>query len=238
MDADHGARVNDWTDIVRRARLGPTVKLVALVIASYANADGTKVFPGVARLAVQCEVDYRTVQRALAALRKAGLIEVVRRGARRAGQSDEYRLIIAADVLERIEVPTPAAERVAIERTAEPRRNRSTRHPRPVEPAREPSDHTTGVTCENGSTRQGNPVLHDTGAAPPSIDLDLEEQPPSGEINLRSNGSGSERGVGTNGDDKADVEDTRTRAGTEARRQRLSNELDRWLADHPEAATP
>lgn len=225
--ADHGAGTNDWIDLVRRARLGPTVKLVALVIASYARGDGTRIFPGVARLAVQCEIDYRTAQRALAKLRKAGLVEVTRRGARRAGKSDEYRLIIAEDVLERITVPTPAAERVAIERVAEPRRNRSTRHPRPVEPSPEPPDHTSPVSPEPRSTRQGNPVLHDTGAAPTSIDVDREGQPPSDDDQVPIPRTGSAR---------AREADPHTRNGTSQIYMAEADKLNEWMQLHPELA--
>jgi len=117
---DYGASVNKWTDIIRRGQLGKTKelnktrKLVAYTIASYANPDGTKVYPGIARLAVQCNISYSTARRTLAWLRDVGLLEVVKRGNSRAGKADEHRLIIHADILERIEVPTPTAEKAAI----------------------------------------------------------------------------------------------------------------------------
>jgi len=174
---DYGARVNDWVDVVRRARLGRTVTAVAMVTASYANPDGTRVFPGIARLAVQCEIDYRTARRALAALRDAGLIELVRRGARRSGKSDEYRLILAADLLERCDVPTPAAERVAIQRLTD--RQRSTGQPRPVERPVDNRPHRSPGPCENGSTGQSAHALQVTPTPPPSIDLCREIQPPA-----------------------------------------------------------
>lgn len=116
---DYGAGVNDWVNVVRRARLAPTTKLVALTLASYADPDGTKVFPGVARLVVQCRIRFSTARAGLADLRHAGLIERVRRGNRRRGQSDEYRLILAADLLERVDVPTPDEERAEIEQVKE-----------------------------------------------------------------------------------------------------------------------
>jgi hypothetical protein len=103
---DEPVTLRQWTDVLRRARLGRTVKAVALTLATYADNDGTRVFPGVARLAVDCELTYNVVQGALAKLRAAGLIVVVRRGSRR-GHADEYRLILAADVLDRVEVLTP-----------------------------------------------------------------------------------------------------------------------------------
>lgn len=115
----HGASVNEWINVVRRARLGRTTKLVALMLATYANADGSKVYPGVGRLVVQCEIRYSSARAALADLRQAGLIERVRQGNRRRGQADEYRLTFSADLLDRIVVPTPTEERAAIDREQE-----------------------------------------------------------------------------------------------------------------------
>lgn len=112
----HGAAVNEWTNVVRRARLGRTTKLVALMLATYADSDGSKVFPGVARLVVQCEISHSRARAGLANLRQAGLIERVRQGNRRRGQADEYRLTFSADLLERITVLTPDEEREAIDR--------------------------------------------------------------------------------------------------------------------------
>lgn len=112
---DIGAKVNPWVNIVRRARLGSSCYAVALTVASYANGDGTSIRMGAARLAWDCEVSLATAKRGLRKLRNAGLIELVRRGNRRAGRADEYRLILAEDVLERIEVPDPEAERAGIE---------------------------------------------------------------------------------------------------------------------------
>lgn len=96
--------LRQWTDVVRRARLGRTVKAVALVLATYADADGTRVFPGLARLSYEAEVNYNTAKLALKALRDAGLIEKVGRR----GDADMYRLILAADLADRCDVPTPA----------------------------------------------------------------------------------------------------------------------------------
>lgn len=111
--------LRQWTDVVRRARLGRTVKAVALLLATYADTDGTRVFPGIARVAYEAEITYNVAQRALAALRDAGLIKVVHRATRRASgnkprKGDEYRLILAADLFERVDVPTPAQSDAAI----------------------------------------------------------------------------------------------------------------------------
>lgn len=231
-----GAEINDWTIVVRRARLGPTVKLVALVIASYADPDGTKVFPGIARLAVQCEIDYRTARRAVASLRERGLIELVRRGARRNGKSDEYRLVLTEDLLERCDVPTPAAERVAIERVTQ--RNRSTGHPRPVQSQSSGTDHRSPVPRANGSTGQTAHVLQVTPTPPPSIDLCRETQPPAddGQVSIPRTGSGTERAPVHEVNGKAAGGNPRTRDGTEQLRQAEADKLTEWMRLHPELA--
>jgi DNA-binding transcriptional ArsR family regulator len=195
---DVGASVNEWVNVVRRGRLGPTVKLVALTIATYANPDGTSIFPGIARLAVQCEVDYRTARRALAALRSMGLIELVKRGARKLGKSDEYRLILSASLLEHCEIPTPDAEKVAIRHLAERERagssqRRSTGQARPVETAASEPVYGSLVPCANGSTGQVPHFLQVTPTPPPSIGPVPVNQPSPDEAEDRSAGTGSAR---------------------------------------------
>lgn len=105
--------LNDWVSVVRRARLGRTVKAVAFALALYANSDGRNVYPGIARLSVECELGPKVIKQSLKALRDAGLIAVVR-AASRPGESSEYRLVFAEDLLERIEVPTPGMHTLAI----------------------------------------------------------------------------------------------------------------------------
>ncbi len=105
--------LNDWVSVVRRARLGRTVKAVAFALALYANSDGRNVYPGIARLSVECELGPKVIKQSLKALRDAGLIAVVH-AASRAGESSEYRLVFAEDLLERIEVPTPGMHTLAI----------------------------------------------------------------------------------------------------------------------------
>lgn len=129
---DHGASVWNWMHVVRRARLGRTVKGLAAVLASYADPNGTRVFPGVARFAVEAEVEYKTAQEALSRLRRVGLIELVRRAGRR-GQHDEYRLILHADLLERVEVLSPVQVEVAAAKVRRPRGNK------PRAPERQPA---------------------------------------------------------------------------------------------------
>lgn len=86
------ASVREWTELIRRSRLGRTTKGIAFLLATYADADGTRVFPGPARLAVTGSVDYKTAKKAVAELVAAGLLEKVRSRSGQRGRSDEYRL--------------------------------------------------------------------------------------------------------------------------------------------------
>lgn len=96
-----------WERVVLAARLGPSTKIVAFALRTHADPDGTRVRPSLARLAVLTELSYSTVKRARAELVRAGLIELYKRGNRRARKADEYRLILAEDVLDRVEWMTP-----------------------------------------------------------------------------------------------------------------------------------
>jgi len=102
-----GATVGAWNALVRRARIADRRKLAALVVSSYADADGRGIHCGVSRLAVDLGCSYRTAQRYLSWLREVGLIELVREGNRRLRRSDEYRLIIGPDIMEHLEVLDP-----------------------------------------------------------------------------------------------------------------------------------
>ncbi len=113
---DIGASVRDWLSVVRRARLGRTAKAVALALALRANPDGTRIFPGLARLSVEMELSTKALKEALKVLREAGLIEVVR-AASMAGDANEYRLVLD-DVLDKIDVPDPDAHDTAIRTVA------------------------------------------------------------------------------------------------------------------------
>ncbi|MBB5874598.1 hypothetical protein F4553_008032 [Allocatelliglobosispora scoriae] len=116
MTHDQHASVRHWTDLIRRIRFtnaregmrGATLKGVALMLATYADSDGTRIFPGNARISVDCEVDYRTARSAIATLHQLGLLVLVRK-ATRDRNANEYRLAIPEDLLEQegIEVWSP-----------------------------------------------------------------------------------------------------------------------------------
>lgn len=90
----------EWQRIVRRIKMQTTTKLVALVMSTYANADGSHIVVGVVRLMAVTDTSKATVIRHLEFLREMGLIKRVKQGNRHTGDSDEYRLTVPSDVLD------------------------------------------------------------------------------------------------------------------------------------------
>jgi hypothetical protein len=141
--ADQPVTVREWTDVVRRARLGRTTKAVALLLATYADyQDGTRVRPGVARLVVEAELSYNVVKRAMAELRAAGLIVLVR-PAQAGNHADEYRLALAESLLDRVEVLTPAQVEIAIRDIREAKQGRYKARLADLRPTPGTADHPT-----------------------------------------------------------------------------------------------
>lgn len=163
---EEAATVREWTDLLRRVRFGAnvrvpgvsrgvrgsTVRAVALMLATYADGDGSRVFPGTARLSVACEMDYRTIKRCLSVLRHLGLITPVRQ-VRRRGHAEEYQLTIPVDLLERLEVLSPRQMEEEVERIREANRRTSTgaARTRTPDPVRVP--HAPEHTHERDSVR-------------------------------------------------------------------------------------
>jgi len=131
---DDSANVREWTDVLARCRFGvvkvagktvagSSIKAVAERLARYGDADGTRVRPGIARLAVDLEMSYGTVKRAVQHLHKVGLLRLVQ-AASRPGHADVYRLSLPVDLLDRVEVWTPARHALEVERVREANRGR------------------------------------------------------------------------------------------------------------------
>jgi DNA-binding transcriptional ArsR family regulator len=99
----------EWERIIRRARLGAPAKAVALAMATYADGDGSRVYPGIARLVAVTELSDRSVRGALKKLRDLGLIERTYKGGHRGvhAVTDVHRLTIPVDLLERVEMLDP-----------------------------------------------------------------------------------------------------------------------------------
>lgn len=136
-----------WRRIIRRCRLGASTKLVASVLADYANPDGTRIRPGNDRLVAVTELSDRTVRKALERLRELGLIDRVFEGSKmgRRGLADEYRLTIPDDLMDRVQMLDPDEK--------------------PVDnPAREPVDNppnTGNSDRSSGPDDTGTPVTGD-----------------------------------------------------------------------------
>lgn len=176
------ATVREWTDILARIRFGTVkvgtraitgarIKLVAARLADYADSDGTRVRPGLARLCLDVEIDYRTAKASVAYLRAIGLLHLVRTGGRNG--ADEYRLSLPVDLLERddLEVWSPSRQRMEIERLSDSHRRapRSPRggpgtpvsqgHPAPVNDPESQGQRAPVVPVDNSlSQGQGAPV--------------------------------------------------------------------------------
>lgn len=102
----------EWERVIRRIRRGMTRDLVflALLLATYADPDGTRVRPGPATVAEILGCSERTARRLIAALVDLGLLELVRRGSgggragKRKPMASEYRLTLPSDLLEAVEL--------------------------------------------------------------------------------------------------------------------------------------
>ncbi|WP_027934553.1 helix-turn-helix domain-containing protein [Amycolatopsis thermoflava] len=174
-----------WERILLAARLPPTTKLVAFTLRTHADPDGTRVRPGLARLCVLTELSYATVRRARRQLVDVGLLALHKRGNRRLGKADEYRLILAEDVLERVEWLNPsqideAAEAIAAARAEAEAARRAKKQGSPSTP--KPSDqdsHTTPGNPDQGS--EATPDGSDQGSpASGKTAIRAHRKPPSG----------------------------------------------------------
>ena len=217
---DCGAKVNVWVNIVRRARLHATTKCIALLMASYANPDGTSIYPGVALLAVQSGYSYRTVQRELARLRAIGLVENMPRTGVRRSWSTPYRLILAADLLEKVDVPSPATEKAVVDNLAARYRGKH----RKANSAR----HSDGAHSDDCTPPDDTTARHDHLAEQQEQHRTLHVPPPgfnptSDEAGVRDLGTGSTR---TRSDDSE----------FESIRQAEQERLAAWVLAHPESA--
>jgi len=228
--ADCGASINEWVKVVRRAKLHKTAKLIAFLMVSYADADGTNIYPGFARLAVQAGVSYATVKRETARLCAIGLIDRMPRSGTRRGWSACYRLILSPDLLEKVDVPTPAAENAAVEAVVERERaylrkyrakHRKTKHlpvDNPLQPTTmkgHPDDLSSGDERSSGRpSGKVTPNSLTSGDDPTTLPVPLPGlNPPSDETDLRNGGTGDgAQARATKTTSRQSGADTRTRS--------------------------
>ena len=155
----------EWERLVRRALIKPpSIKLLGLVMATYANSDGTRVRPGQKRLANVMGTSISTVERGQRALEALGFIEMTYKGhsagrGRAGGYASEYRLTIPSDILERVPMLDPDESHPA------PMTGDSDIHPAPVTadfqetPVNPEEIPVTGAETPVNSTE--SPVTHD-----------------------------------------------------------------------------
>jgi helix-turn-helix protein len=106
----------DWERVIRRATiLDFTDKGIALLLATFADYDGTRIFPGTQRLIAVSGRSKSVVLRSVRKLRDHGLIErVEERGKNgRKGDFDLYRLTIPVDCLGRLRLLDPDDNQVS-----------------------------------------------------------------------------------------------------------------------------
>jgi hypothetical protein len=170
--SEHGASVHTWTELVSRIRfgsqkaLGKTVSgarihAVADRLARYAtHKTGRDIRPGLARVAVDLEMDYRTVKAAVAVLVRVGLLHLVAEGERR-GDADEYQLVIPVDLMDREDVDmwSPARYRLEVDRCREKVRGKY----RPATDLRGPDGPQADSSA--GASRAGNEPSAGAGGA-------------------------------------------------------------------------
>lgn len=150
----------DWENLVLAARISSTAKLVAFAMKTHADLDGTRVRPGTARLCVLCGVSYASVKRARQELLGAGLLELVRRGNRRKGHADLYRLIIAEDIMDRGVLRLPneiadAAEKITEDRQSAEATRLQKRNQGSETTPKDQGSHTDPDTDQGSETSRG-----------------------------------------------------------------------------------
>lgn len=106
----------EWIRIVRRMPvtiLAPTDKFIGLLLASYADPDGTRIRTGTELLILVSGKSESVVKRSRRLLRSEGFIECTAERYKNGcnGGSDEYRLTRPADILDRYALLDPDIER-------------------------------------------------------------------------------------------------------------------------------
>ena len=203
MSDDEEPKVSryEWERWLRRCILPSSTKLVGFVMATYAARDGSRIFPGVARLAATTGLSERTVRTALGNLRDVGLIERVYPGGRRGVQAyaDVHRLAIPADLMDRIPMLDPEEDQLPNRQQVppgKPSKGSPNRQPLPAgdssedvpnrqmsasQPATDDAQPATDdIPTGNGCTPTTQVSLH-RSAQPPTEDFSYVAQPTTGD---------------------------------------------------------
>lgn len=113
-------RTVDWRDLIMRMKITAQRKAVAFALAKFASSDGTNVFPSQQKIADMAGCHEASARRHIAALLKAGMLALIRRGGGRGGATNTYRLTRPADIttlplwldpqMNRVAADTPTVE--------------------------------------------------------------------------------------------------------------------------------
>jgi len=176
MDGQENARWRDWVNILGRVRFGTQkiagrtisgtmIKAVGGRLAEYGSPDGTEVRPGIARIAVDLESSHTTVRNAIKVLERVGLLRLVSPGTRR--RAALYRLIIGAELIESVELWSPARHALEVKHVADQYRGHTSNAdstgvsdedetPTPQESALSPDDHQNADSSGVGNSRNAD----------------------------------------------------------------------------------
>jgi len=175
----------EWERIVRRIRMPKPVKLLAFVLSTYADADGSRVRPGQDALAAVTDDTDRNVRRLLKVLKDdLRLIEQTSRGGGRGGskRTTVYRLTLPTDLLDRVELLSPVDEPTdspdaqmsgqtspqPVDNPVSPDTQTSGQSPSPVDTTTNPPD--IQMSPENDFHRTSNSVTEPLTGHPEPID--------------------------------------------------------------------
>lgn len=115
-------QVTAWRHTVCRSRLAPRVKLTALILADFAESDGSNAYPGVDLLAELCELSNRTVLRHLKCLRELGAVVALPRTGKPRHWKRCYRLVLSPALAAL--VPSPGDRKARINGASHAERTR------------------------------------------------------------------------------------------------------------------
>lgn len=165
----------EWERLVRRIVMKKPVKLAALVLATYADPDGTRVRPGVDRFAAVTDDSERNARRIVGELERMQLITLTARGGGRGGRgkTNEYQLTVPADLLDRFDLLDPderhpAADPVDNPETPDTQVSDET-DPDPVDNSKRSDNDLSGETVdppENDRTSGVTPAANDRTFSP------------------------------------------------------------------------
>lgn len=178
MTATRPASRFDWERVIRRANLPTTTKLVALLMATYADEDGTSIHPGEELLSRVTGINVRNTRTHVTRLRTVSLLLLVSRADRFRGRADEYRLVVpvSAEGLAALDLLDPN-ERQRSSATGDPVDNSGvTGHIRPVTGSDTPDETPRSPVAGDaitGRTQTQSPVASDL----PPTHLPTTDQP-------------------------------------------------------------